>query len=31
MKIILVMGLPGAGKTTLANELAPKLFSLNIF
>ena len=23
MKIILVMGLPGAGKTTLANELAP--------
>ena len=27
MKIILVMGLPGAGKTTLANELAPKLNS----
>ena len=25
MKIILVMGLPGAGKTTLAEELAPKL------
>ena len=25
MKIILVMGLPGAGKTTLANELAPAL------
>ena len=23
MKIILVMGLPGAGKTTLANEIAP--------
>ncbi len=25
MKIILVMGLPGAGKTTLANELEPNL------
>ena len=25
MKIILVMGLPGAGKTTLANEIAPIL------
>lgn len=25
MKIILVMGLPGAGKTTLANKLAPYL------
>jgi len=25
MKIILVMGLPGAGKTTLANEIAPHL------
>ena len=25
MKIILIMGLPGAGKTTLANELAPHL------
>ena len=25
MKIILVMGLPGAGKTTLANEMAPIL------
>ena len=25
MKIILIMGLPGAGKTTLAEELAPKL------
>ena len=24
MKIILIMGLPGAGKTTLAEELAPK-------
>ena len=23
MKIILIMGLPGAGKTTLANELSP--------
>ena len=25
MKIILIMGLPGAGKTTLEDELAPKL------
>ena len=25
MKIILIMGLPGAGKTTLAEELAPLL------
>ncbi len=25
MKIILIMGLPGAGKTTLADELAPML------
>lgn len=25
MKIILVMGLPGAGKTTLADEMAPSL------
>ena len=25
MKIILIMGLPGAGKTTLADELAPLL------
>ena len=25
MKFILVMGLPGAGKTTLANEMAPLL------
>ena len=25
MKIILIMGLPGAGKTTVAEELAPKL------
>jgi len=25
MKIILIMGLPGAGKTTLADELAPKI------
>tara|TARA_B100000029_G_scaffold468316_1_gene505212 strand:+ start:332 stop:742 length:411 start_codon:yes stop_codon:yes gene_type:complete len=25
MKIILVMGLPGAGKTTLANEIGPLL------
>tara|TARA_B100000886_G_scaffold237900_1_gene166664 strand:+ start:498 stop:908 length:411 start_codon:yes stop_codon:yes gene_type:complete len=25
MKIILIMGLPGAGKTTLANELGPYL------
>ena len=25
MKIILIMGLPGSGKTTLAEQLAPKL------
>ena len=25
MKIILIMGLPGSGKTTLADEIAPKL------
>ena len=25
MKIILIMGLPGSGKTTLADELAPIL------
>ena len=25
MKIILVMGLPGAGKTTLSDEMAPLL------
>jgi adenylylsulfate kinase len=25
MKIVLIMGLPGSGKTTLANELAPSL------
>jgi len=25
MKIILIMGLPGSGKTTLANELAPMI------
>jgi|TARA_B110000027_G_scaffold40637_1_gene44865 adenylylsulfate kinase len=25
MKIILIMGLPGSGKTTLANEIAPLL------
>ena len=25
MKIILIMGLPGSGKTTLANELGPML------
>ena len=25
MKIVLIMGLPGAGKTTLADELAPML------
>ena len=25
MKVILIMGLPGSGKTTLANELAPML------
>ena len=25
MKIILIMGLPGSGKTTLANEIAPSI------
>ena len=25
MKIILIMGLPGAGKTTIADELAPMI------
>jgi adenylylsulfate kinase len=27
MKIILIMGLPGSGKTTLANEFAPMLYA----
>ena len=31
MKIILVMGLPGAGKTTLANELATLIKSKRMF
>ena len=31
MKIILVMGLPGAGKTTLANELAPSLNAKRLY
>ena len=30
MKIILIMGLPGAGKTTLANELALTIKNKNI-
>ena len=30
MKIILIMGLPGAGKTTLANELAKLIKSEKI-
>ena len=30
MKIILIMGLPGSGKTTLSNELAPMLNALSI-
>ena len=30
MKIILIMGLPGAGKTTLANELAKKVRSFTV-
>ena len=30
MKIILIMGLPGAGKTTLADELAPILKAKSI-
>ena len=30
MKIILIMGLPGAGKTTLAEELAPKLKAIRL-
>ena len=30
MKIILIMGLPGSGKTTLANELAPLLHATRL-
>ena len=30
MKIILIMGLPGSGKTTLANEIAPLLNAKNL-
>ena len=30
MKIILIMGLPGSGKTTLANELAPMLNAMRL-
>ena len=25
MKVVLIMGLPGSGKTTLANEIGPML------
>ena len=30
MKIILIMGLPGSGKTTLASELAPLINAARI-
>ena len=30
MKIILVMGLPGAGKTTLADDMAPILNAIRL-
>ena len=30
MKIILIMGLPGSGKTTLASELAPLISAIRI-